>query len=71
MANQLIKLLYVASCKAKASGVICYYPLEEQSVGKILLDLIFLKSRELGYLIKICQSMALFFPLAFFYLFQI
>jgi hypothetical protein len=49
MVHQLIKLLHVAGCKAKVRGVIGYYPLEEQFVGKILLDLIFLKSWEWSY----------------------
>ena len=45
MTDQLIKLLHVSGCKPKTSGVMCYYPLEEQSVGKNI-DLIFLKSWE-------------------------
>ena len=45
MTHQLIKLLHAAGCKAKTSGVMRYYPLEEQSVGKNI-DLTFLKSWE-------------------------
>lgn len=60
--NPLIKLLRIAGCKAKASGVICHYPLEEQSVGKILLDLIFRKSWEWSYLIKIVSKHDSLFP---------
>lgn len=66
MAHQVIKLLHVAGCKAKASGVICYYPLEEQSMGKIQLDLIFLKSWELRYLIKIVSKHGSIFPFGLF-----